>query len=110
MGSDCVPYKEYCVGEVVYCAGAIEGTGMANSVAIVTMGAWFRCKYYSNELVAKVIRAVGESGRWFATMFSLGGVCSSPNADGSDRRNKDNKDESKGTRGPMIAARQQQTP
>jgi len=35
MGCDCMPYKLYCDGEVVYCAGAIEGAGIANSVAIV---------------------------------------------------------------------------
>jgi hypothetical protein len=65
MGCDCVPYKVCCVGEVVYCAGAIEGAGMANSVAIVMIDVWFRRKDYSNELVAKVIRAIGEDERWF---------------------------------------------
>jgi hypothetical protein len=62
MGCDCVPYKVYCVGEVMYCAGTIEGAGMANSVAIVMIDLWFRRKYYWNELVAKVIRAVAEWG------------------------------------------------
>ena len=56
----------------MYCAGTIEGAGMANSVAIVMIDLWFRRKYYWNELVAKVIRAVAEWG-WFAIMFSLGG-------------------------------------
>lgn len=43
-------------------------------------------------------------------MFSLGNTGSSLNVDGSGRSYKDNEDESKATRGPMIAARQQVTP
>jgi len=43
-------------------------------------------------------------------MFSLGGTTCLLNADGSGRRNEDNKDESKATRGPMIVVRQEATP
>jgi hypothetical protein len=84
MGCDCVPYKLYCVGEAMYCAGTIEGAGMANSVAIVMIDLWFRRKYYWNELVAKVIRAVAEWGVLRDKCSALGGrVCSSLNVDGS---------------------------
>jgi hypothetical protein len=98
MGCDCVPYKVNCVGEVMYCAGTIEGAGMANSVAIVMIDLWFRRKYYWNELVAKVIRVVAEWGVVCDNVQPWGGASSSLNADGSGRHNKDNKDESKVTR------------
>lgn len=94
MGCDCVPYKLYCVGEVVYGAGPIEGAGMANSVAIVKVEQLLRCRCSSRKLDAKVIRAVGEKWEVDRDNVQALGACSSRKAGGSSRSDDDVKDKS----------------